>query len=201
MKAVKQPVPAPAMTERKTELLLTAGALFSKWGYHGTTVRDLAKELDVQGGSLYAHISSKEDLLWEIVDRFSTRFLTMAAAVPTSLGPRERLAALIKGHLETVAAELHFATVFFNEWTCLSDKRRAKIADRRDEYEAMFRKTIEQGVRQRVFRTESPKFAAIYLLSVLNWSYQWLRPTGSLSVGEVADQFSRLTYSALGAAR
>ncbi|MHB1328878.1 MAG: helix-turn-helix domain-containing protein, partial [Gemmatimonadales bacterium] len=47
---------------RKEELLLAAGALFSRRGYHGTTVRDLARELDVQGGSLYAHIESKEDL-------------------------------------------------------------------------------------------------------------------------------------------
>jgi len=183
-------------TDRKTELLLTAGALFSKWGYHGTTVRDLAKELDVQGGSLYAHISSKEELLWEIVDRVATRFQAAAAAVPAQVGPRERLEGLIKAHLQTVAEELHFATVFFNEWTCLSDKRRARIAERRDEYEAVFRKTIEQGVKQRVFRVESPKFAVIYLLSVLNWSYQWFKPTASLSIDEVAKRFSTLTLRA-----
>ena len=188
----------PAITDRKMELLITAGALFSKWGYHGTTVRDLARELDVQGGSIYAHISSKEDLLWEIVDIVSTKFQEMAASVPASLGPRARIEALIKGHLATVAAELHFATVFFNEWTCLSDKRRAKIAERRDEYEAVFRRTIDQGVKQGVFRVESPKFAAIYLLSVLNWSYQWLKPTAALGVEEVANHFCKLTFNTLG---
>jgi len=89
--------------------------------------------------------------------------------------------------------------VFFNEWTCLSDKRRARIAERRDEYEAVFRKTIEQGVKQRVFRVESPKFAAIYLLSVLNWSYQWFKPSAALSIDEVASRFSTLTLRAFGA--
>src|SRR5437867_12661736 len=105
----------PTSTDRKTELLLAAGALFSRWGYHGTTVRDLAKELDVQGGSLYAHIDSKEDLLWEIVDGVAEKFLAMAAAVPAQHGPRQRMEALIRGHLRTIAAELHFTTVFFNE--------------------------------------------------------------------------------------
>ena len=189
----------PTTTDRKSELLLAAGALFSRWGYHGTTVRDLARALDVQGGSLYAHIDSKEDLLWEIVDGVGEQFLAMAAAVPAQVGPRQRMEGLIRGHLRTVADELHFATVFFNEWTCLSDKRRARIAQKRDEYEAVFRRTIEQGVRQRVFRVESPKFAAIYLLSVLNWTYQWFKPTASLGIDAVADRYIGLSLRALGA--
>jgi len=187
------------ITDRRMELLTAAGTLFSRWGYHGTTVRDLAKELDVQGGSLYAHIAAKEDLLWEIVDRVAARFQEGADAIGESLGPRERLEALMTAHLETVAAELHFATVFFNEWQCLSEKRRARIAQRRDEYEAMFRRTIDQGVRQGIFKVESPKFAAIYVLSVLNWSYQWFKPTASLPIEGVAKQFVALTLRALGA--
>lgn len=185
-------------TDRRSELLAAAGTLFSRLGYHGTTIRDLARELDVQGGSLYAHIDSKEDLLWEIVDRVATEFQARADSVPDSLGPRERLEALIVGHLETMAAELHFTTVFFNEWHCLSDKRRNRIAERRDQYEAIFRKTIEQGIRQGVFKVDSAKFAAIYVLSVLNWSYQWFKPTASLPISSVAKQFTTLTLRALG---
>ena len=186
------------ITDRRTELLAAAGALFSRLGYHGTTVRDVARELDIQGGSLYAHIDSKEDLLWEIVDTVAAKFQAAADQVDERLGPVDRLGGLVRGHLETVAAELHFATVFFNEWTCLSDRRRAKIAARRDQYEAMFRRTIEQGVRQGVFRVESPKLAAIYVLSVLNWSYQWFKPTASLSIEEVAGHFTTLSLRALG---
>ncbi len=186
------------ITDRKTELLAAAGALFSRLGYHGTTVRDVARELDMQGGSLYAHMDSKEDLLWQIVDTVAAKFQAAADAVPAGLGPEARLAALVRAHLETVASELHFATVFFNEWTCLSDRRRAKIASRRDQYEGLFRQVIEQGARQGVFRVESSKLAAIYVLSVLNWSYQWFKPTATLSIAEVADHFTALTLRALG---
>jgi AcrR family transcriptional regulator len=187
-------------TDRKLDLLIAAGALFSKWGYHGTTVRQLAKALDVQGGSIYAHIDSKEDLLWEIVDGVATKFQQMASEIPASLGPKARIEALVRGHLATVAAELHFATVFFKEWTCLGDRRRSRIAERRDEYEAVFRRTIEQGVKQGAFRVGDPKLAAIYLLSVLNGSHLWFRPSAGLGIDEVADQFVDLTLHALGAA-
>jgi AcrR family transcriptional regulator len=186
------------ITDRKMDLLIAAGALFSKWGYHGTTVRELAKALDVQGGSIYAHIASKEDLLWDIVDIVAAKFHQMAAEIPAGLGPKARMEALVRGHLATVASELHFATVFFNEWTCLGDRRRSRIAERRDEYEAVFRRTIDQGVKQGVFRVANPKLAAIYVLSVLNWSHQWFRPTAGLRIDEVADQFVDLTLRALG---
>lgn len=176
---------------RKEELLQAAGAMFSRRGYHGTTVRDLARELDVQGGSLYAHIESKEDLLWQIVDRIAARFQRSADAVADDPDPVSRLGRLIRSHLETVAAELSSATVFSNEWQCLSDTRRREIARRRDAYEAIFRRTIDQGVTEGVFRVADPKLAAIYVLSVLNWSYQWFKPAASLSIDEVADHLPR----------
>jgi len=187
------------VSERKAELLQAAAALFGRQGYHGTTVRDVARELDLQGGSLYAHIKTKEDLLWEIVDDVAGKFQRAADEVPSGSGPRERLAGLIEAHLGTVAAELPFATVFMSEWACLTGERLATIGARRDKYEALFRRTIEQGARQGVFKVESPKLAAIYVLSVLNWSHQWFKPGASLSIGDVAAQFTALTLRALGA--
>ena len=47
---------------RREQIYDVASRLFSERGYHATSMRDLAGELGMQGGSLYAHISSKEDL-------------------------------------------------------------------------------------------------------------------------------------------
>ena len=55
--------------DRKEQIYSMASSLFSERGYHATTVRDIARELNMQGGSLYAHIESKEDVLWELVNR------------------------------------------------------------------------------------------------------------------------------------
>ena len=50
---------------RRKELTRQAARLFAEKGYHGTSIGDLAKSMGVQKGSLYAHISSKQDLLYE----------------------------------------------------------------------------------------------------------------------------------------
>src|SRR5207248_2353677 len=54
------------MSARRTELTRAAARLFAEKGYHGTSIGDLAQALGVQKGSLYAHIESKADLLWEV---------------------------------------------------------------------------------------------------------------------------------------
>ena len=50
------------------DVVRAAGRLFAERGYHGTSMRDLGKELGLLGSSLYSHVSSKQDLLVEVVE-------------------------------------------------------------------------------------------------------------------------------------
>jgi AcrR family transcriptional regulator len=50
----------------KTKIIEAAKEVFSKKGYHETTMDDIAKEIGVSKGALYSYFKSKEDLLKEI---------------------------------------------------------------------------------------------------------------------------------------
>jgi AcrR family transcriptional regulator len=133
---------APA-DNRKEQIYATAQLLFSRHGYHATTMRDIAGALNLQGGSLYAHISAKEDLLWEIVNRAADEFHAAVAPVAAPPDPAaDRLRAMIHAHIGVVARNLENATVFFDEWRFLNPERRTAIAARRDAYEGYFRQVI-----------------------------------------------------------
>ena len=54
------------MSARRSELTRQAARLFAEKGYHGTSTADLAEAMGVRKGSLYAHIESKADLLWDV---------------------------------------------------------------------------------------------------------------------------------------
>ena len=56
-------------TNRRREIEDAASSLFREHGYSGTSVRDIARAVDIQGASLYAHVASKQDVLWAIVER------------------------------------------------------------------------------------------------------------------------------------
>lgn len=184
---------------RRAEIVAAAGTLFRDHGYHATSMRDLAKRLNLRGGSLYTHIGSKEELLWEIVDAAANAFQAAADAIDPELPPPARLRALVRGHLTVVVDGLEHATVFFHEWTHLRPELRARVVERRDAYQASFRRVIADGAADGSFAVDDPDLATLLVLSTLNWSYQWLDPRGRLDVGVLADAYAAFLLRALGA--
>src|SRR3954454_2450023 len=123
------------MTERKRELTRQAARLFARKGYHGTSIGDLAEAVGVQKGSLYAHIDSKEDLLYETMLAGAEAFHGALDALDERAPATERLRLALRAHLRLVAEQLDVATVFVREWRYLEGERRERIAAERRRYE------------------------------------------------------------------
>jgi AcrR family transcriptional regulator len=184
---------------RRQQIEDAASALFRERGYSATSVRDIARAIDLQGGSLYAHVASKEDVLWAIVERAAERFHTAVRPIASdSTAPAaQRLRRMVRAHAGVVTADLGNATVFLHEWRFLGDARRAEVARRRDEYEALFRQVIAEGVATGEFVAEDPKLAATLILSALNGIAGWYSPDGPLPAAEIADRYADLFMRAL----
>jgi AcrR family transcriptional regulator len=184
--------------DRKEQIFSTARSLFSERGYRATTVRDIAREMNLQAGSLYAHIVSKEDVLWEIVDRASVNFLAVVEPLAASSKPApEKLREMVRAHVGALASNLADATVYLHEWKYLSEERQQTILERRRRYEGFYRQVIEEGVEEGEFAPCDPKMAALLVLSTVNWLPQWYNPKGPLSAAEVADRFSEMVLRGL----
>ena len=172
--------------ERREQILTIAGHLFSQRGYHATSMRELAKHLNLQGGSLYAHITSKEELLLEVVRQAAERFLKVLEGLKGD--PVAKLKGLVRGHLEVIAQELPRATVFFHEWKHLSPPLLEEAKALRRRYEEGVQAVIQEGMEQGVFQVENLRLATLFVLSALNWTYQWYRPEGPLSLEELSER-------------
>lgn len=186
-------------TPRRREIEDAASTLFRERGYSATSVRDIANALAIRGPSLYAHVTSKEDVLWAIVDRAAARFEQAAdAAIATATAdPVVRLASLVRAHVEVIAADPGEASVFVAEWRHLSPDRRAVILERRDAYERRFRATIADGMADGSFTLTDAAIAAAFLLSALNGIATWYEPAGRLPVERIADHYVDLAVRSL----
>jgi AcrR family transcriptional regulator len=179
-----------ARVGRREEILKIACRLFSQKGYHGTTIRDISEACGILSGSLYAHINTKEDLLYEITDRGAEAFLASLKPIVECEAPAtEKLSRAVRAHLTVIEANLEAATVFFHEWKALTGDRFRQIQAKRDQYEALWMRILEQGVQTGEFKKLDIKFARLLVLSVGNWVYQWYRPEGGLRAEEIADRF------------
>ena len=76
------------MSTRRSELTRQAARLFAQKGYHGTSIGDLAEAMGVQKGSLYAHIRSKQDLLYETMAEGARAFHAGLDAIADELADR-----------------------------------------------------------------------------------------------------------------
>jgi AcrR family transcriptional regulator len=185
---------------RRRRIEDVASTLFRERGYAATSIRDIARALDVRGASLYAHVTSKEDMLWSIVDRAAGRFERAAddAERPTATtGATDRIAALVRSHVGVVTSDHGEASVFVHEWRALSADRRAAISHRRDAYGRRFRTAIADGMATGEFAMTDPAVAAAFILSALNGLAIWYRPDGRLTPDRIADHFVDLSIRAL----
>lgn len=179
--------------ERKEQILSTACWLFSRKGYHGTTIRDISDACGILSGSLYAHIRTKEDLLYEITNRGAESFLnSLRPIIEKDVSATEKLRQAVIAHIKVVEENLEAATVYFHEWKGLSKERFDEIQAKRDQYEKMWANIVSQGIKEGEFRQVDEKFVRLLLLSVGNWIYQWYRPEGELPPEKIADRFMDL---------
>ncbi len=176
------------MSTRRTELTREAARLFAERGYHGTSIGDLAKALGVQKGSLYAHIDSKQDLLYEAMSEGARAFHAALDAIPDDQPATDRIRLALRAHLRVVAEQLDVATVFIREWRYLEGDRAAEFLAERRRYEERFRALFREGRELGELRTDvDDQAATLLVLSAANWAYTWL-PAGA-DTDELADRF------------
>jgi len=189
------------MPSRRREIEDVASVLFRDRGYAATSIRDIARGLDIRGASLYAHVASKEDVLWAIVDRTASRFERAADAAIADLSrepdPIGRMTALVRGHVRVITEDVGAASVFISEWRSLGEMRRAAVLMRRDAYEARFRDVIADGVASGDFTMTDAVMTAFYLLTALNGIATWYRPDGRLGAARITDHYVDLSLRTL----
>jgi AcrR family transcriptional regulator len=181
-------------TTRRDQILEEAARLFGRRGYHATSMRDIGGATGMLAGSLYSHISSKEDLLHRIVLEAAHTFIEGLEAIRAEdLTPEDRLRKAMRAHVAVVAADVDAAWVFNHEWKALTGERREEIRRLRRRYERLW-----DGIVRELPGAADPRFARLLVLSAANWTYTWYRPDGPLSPDEVADRFTDLLLAGLG---
>ncbi len=173
------------MAGRRSDLTREAARLFAEKGYHGTSTRELAEAMGVQKGSLYAHMESKQDLLWEIARDGAEAFHAALDAIPEKLPAVDKIRLALAAHLGVIAEQLDVATVFVREWRYLDGERRETFLAERRRYEERIRDLFREGRELGELRSDLDEaIAALLFLSAANWAYTWLhagRDTGALA--------------------
>jgi AcrR family transcriptional regulator len=188
MPAVR-PARAPRADNRLPLILDEAARLFAAQGFHGTSVRDIVRAIDMLPGSLYYHFATKEALLAAVYAEGVRRISeAVSAAIAGRREPWERLEAACVAHLEGLLDSGDYAQVVIRVRPADAPSVAGELVKRRDEYEQLFVDLVQalplaRGVDRRNVR--------LMLLGALNWSQTWYHP-GRDSPRTIARRFVTL---------
>jgi TetR/AcrR family transcriptional regulator, cholesterol catabolism regulator len=176
---------------RRQEIFRIAADIFYQKGYAQTSTKDIAEAAGILKGSLYAHISSKEDILYAIIQDVHRTFESnMLACEASDADPLGRLRTFLVGHMRVAMSELEYHQIYTRDWRSLSEDRCRAIRGKRDEYERYLAGLLEKAQKAGQVRADiDSRLLAMSILSALNSVHTWYRADGEFSAATVADTF------------
>ena len=183
----------------KEEILNAAAQIFRLKGYHATSMSDIAGAVNLQKASLYHHVSSKQEILLELLDQALELLSGEIVGVvrDEKLSPDQKLRQMIEAYLKALTDHFDLTTVLLMEHRSLEPELHARHIPNRDRFEALWREVIDEGMEKGVFCCVDAGLAVRSLLGATNWAITWYRPEGDFRIEEISKQTSMLFLDGL----
>lgn len=182
----------------REDILEAAAQVFRQKGFHGASMNDIAEAVSLQKASLYHHVASKQEILFELLDRALQLLLEQISSITNqNISADKKLRLMIREYLQILVENIDLASVLLFEHRSLDRRQHARHVPNRDKFELLWKDVLVEGVQAKLFRCDNPGLATRALLGQLNWTITWYRPSGPLTMEEIADQYSDLLLNGL----
>lgn len=185
-------------TMNRDNILEAAAQIFTQKGFHAASMQDIAQAVQLQKASLYYHVNSKQEILFEILDRaldlVSER---MQSVLLLPISPQEKLSEAVHVYLNTLTEYHNLASVLLLEYRSLEPEFRSRHIEKRDCYEQLWRDLIQTGLEAGKYKTRDAAVCTRAILGAMNQVVLWYRPDGRFSASEIGDIFSDVFINGL----
>jgi AcrR family transcriptional regulator len=184
-------------------LLEEALLLFGARGFHGVSVREITEATGIRASSLYAHMDSKEQLLFElvIIGHEEHHELLRHALLEASSDPVDQLARLMRAHVFLHATYPLLARICNRELQALTSENRARVMDVRNASQQLFVDVVQRGMRLGVFHVDDLWLASAATLAMGLRVAEWWSDEMGYTVEQVADAYATFAVRLLSSER
>jgi AcrR family transcriptional regulator len=187
----------------RRRLLEVALLMFASEGFHASSMRELAKRVELQPGAAYVHFQSKEHLLAELVriGHEMHHASLRAALLESGADPVDQLRALVAAHIRTHATYPHLAVVVNTERDLLSPELAAPSLALRKQSVALLLEVLERGTAMGRFDPPDIYFTAAAISAMGVRLPYWYSPTSGIDVDTLVAKHVELALRMVGAKR
>lgn len=179
--------------DRQETILRVAARVFRVKGYDAATTREIAQAAGLSKSGFYHHVPSKQDLLFQIMDRYITRFLeSVRETCSLEVPPEQKMRLIVKRHIAMLAEWLDEGRVTHESRRSLNPDQLASYLAKRDAYVKHFVNAIEEGIALGQFRECNVLLTSHTILDVLNGMLRWYSPPGPPTLEEINEHMMYL---------
>jgi AcrR family transcriptional regulator len=170
--------------------------LIYEHGYEAMSLRQLAAEVGIQSGSLYNHIATKQDLLFDLVREHINELLRqLDRALQGKEQPIEKLRAFVTFHVTYHMTKKREVFIANSELRSLEPKNYDAIIALRSAYEQRLAQILSEGVADGTFEVTDIQVATFAILALLTGICTWYRPGGRLTREAIVAAHEKLVLS------
>lgn len=183
---------APKFQLQRANILECAADLFARNGFHNASMLELAKECGVSKALLYHYYKDKEEILFDIADSYVDRLIEIIDDTKAQkLDPESYFTKLVCNYLSEYEHSESKHMVLVQDVKFLQSEMHLQVIRKQrmivDEFSsaiiAMF-PTITSG--------HLLKPLTMSLFGMINWTFTWLKPSGSLTFKEIGPLITNL---------
>jgi AcrR family transcriptional regulator len=183
---------------RKQIILKEAARLFREKGYLATNLRELARRAGIQGGSIYHHFGSKQEILFQLMDNTMTDMVTSLSALLKGIDdPQEKLSRLLHFHISYTICGPDETYITDDELRNLNADNYLQIIAKRDAYQKLFEEVFLAGSHQQCWMVVDQKLMARAAIQMGTGVASWYRPDGPMSIDQISEYYAELLCKGL----
>lgn len=175
-----------------------ARRLFARHGFAAVSMRQIAAEVGVQVGALYAYTPDKQALLSDLL-RGHMEDLLAAWRDDPGRPALDRLDAFLRFHIQTSLESPEAVFLSYMELRNLTPENRAAIAALRRRYEDALEAILIAGEAEGSMRVPDSRLSTMALIAMLTGVTNWYREGGRLDQERVTEIYRELVRGAVGA--
>ena len=177
---------------KRDDILNMAAACFADKSYAAASMNDIAAASGTSKARLYHYYGAKEAILFDLLDRYTQRLLALvgqveAAAQRRSLDDRAALHELVRAFLLEYETSATRHVALLNDTKFLGDEQRELILNRQRDVVSAVTRFLRRAYPARV-NVQNQTAVTMMLFGMINWTFTWLRPNGSMSYSAFAEE-------------
>ena len=164
--------------------------LFAEKGYHATSLRDIARHVDMRQASLYYYFKNKEEMLFRIMnDAMDEALIALEKICDSDISPREKLVRVLRFYANYYAGDQHLLVLLVNELDALDEKYRTILVEKQRRYVELFTSILNELVDQGLMKKIPPLVASFAFFGMVHYTIKWYHANGPIGINELSDYF------------